>query len=207
MRGINVKNAKKSLLILVNLCFFVSAQAQNDQISLQSISEQEFAVNSINGIPFTVVLEDSNSDGQYHLPSGGSVTFKVADMIGKRSTLRIVFEEEMYHSLEDKLIEQYDSDVQWITNFLEIKEKDRKMFPTRPVFTDVGLEKLKSKVFEYATTDRKEDYFNQWIEKINYSVGAVDFFRKLYAASNGEDNEHRHNFLPINIHEELQKYR
>ncbi len=207
MHVTNTMNTKKLLFILITLCFAIKTQAQNDQISLQSLSDQEFAVNSVNGIPFTVVLEESNSDGQYHLPSGGSVTFKIADMIGKRSTLRIVFEEEMYHSLEDKLIEQYDSDVQWITNFLEIKGNELKMFPTRPVFTDAGLEKLKSKVFQYTTTDKKEEYFNQWIEKINYSVGAVQYFRELYTASNGENNAQRHNFLPINIYEELQKIR
>ncbi len=205
MYTVNFKNTKKLFFILLVLCFSLNTQAQNDQISIQSISDQEFAVNSINGIPFTVVLEESNNDGQYHLPSGGSVTFKTADMIGKRSTLRIIFEEEMYHSLEDKLIEQYDADVEWITSSLEIKESDLKMFPTRPVFTDAALEKLKQRVFQYTTTDRKEEYFNEWIEKINYSVGAVNFFRELYAASNGENNEQRHNFLPINIHQELHK--
>ncbi len=200
-----INYTKKLLLILVTLFLFTETQAQNELVALNPINGQEFNVVSTNGIPFTVILEESNSDGQYHLPSGGSVTFKTGDMIGTRSTLRIVFEEEMYHSLEDKLIEQYDSDVQWITNFLEIKESDRKMFPTRPVFTDAGLEKLKSKVFEHATTDSKERYFNQWIDKINYSVGAVQYFRDLYAASNGEDNEQRHNFLPINIYQELKK--
>ncbi len=205
MNRVNFGTNKKPFLLLLILCSFAQIQAQNEQISLQSINSQEFAVNSINGIPFTVVLEESNNDGQFHLPSGGSITFKLGDMIGKRSTLRIVFEEEMYHSLEDKLIEQYDSDVQWIASFLEIKKNDLKMFPTRPVFSDAGLEKLKSSVFQYTTTDKKEEYFNQWIDKINYSVGAVQFFRELYAASNGEDNAQRHNFLPINIYEELRK--
>ncbi len=205
MERVNSCIKKTSFLLLLISCFFTQVQAQNEQISLRSISEQEFAVNSINGIPFTVVLEESNNDGQYHLPSGGSITFKVGDMIGKRSTLRIVFEEEMYHSLEDKLIEQYDSESNWIKERLDISESAFKMFPTRPVFTDQGLEKLKSKVFDYANTDEKEAYFNQWIEKINYSVGAVNFFRELYAASNGEDNGQRHNFLPINIYEELKK--
>ncbi|MBP2834000.1 hypothetical protein J8281_17525 [Aquimarina sp. U1-2] len=201
----NIENTKKYLLILLFAICFTGVQAQNDLISLRSVSDSEYEIQSTNGLPFTIVLENSNNDGQYHLPSGGSTIFKTEDLIGNRSTLRIIFEKEMYHSLEDKLIEQYDSDVQWITNFLEIKEKDKKMFPTRPVFSDVALEKLKSKVFDYATTDRKEDYFNQWIEKINYSVGAVDYFRKLYAASNGENNEHRYNFEPINIHAALRR--
>ncbi|MEW7290685.1 hypothetical protein [Aquimarina sp. 2304DJ70-9] len=205
MDQVNISANKKPFLLLLMLCFFTQVHAQNEQISIQSISNEEFAVNSINGIPFTVILEESNADGQYHLPSGGSITFKVGDMIGKRSTLRIIFEEEMYHSLEDKLIEQYDADVQWITSFLDIKGDKLKMFPTRPVFTDTGLEKLKSEVFQYTNTDKKEDYFNQWIEKINYSVGAVNFFRELYAASNGEKNAQRHNFLPINVYEELHK--
>lgn len=193
------------LTLAIAFCFFTQTQAQNELIAIEPISDREFRVISANGIPFTVVLEESNTDGQFHLSSGGSIIFKTDDLIGKRSTLRIIFEEEMYHSLEDKLIEQYDSDVQWITNFLNITENELKMFPTRPVFTDAGLEKLKSKVFEYATTDSKERYFNQWIDKINYSVGAVQYFRGLYAASNGENNEHRRNFLPINIYEELQK--
>ncbi len=201
------KYLKKPLFTLAALCFFIQTKAQNELIALENVNNQEFSVVSTNGIPFTVILEESNSDGHYHLPSGGNVTFMIGDMIGSRSTLRIVFEEEMYHSLEDKLIEQYDSDVQWITNFLEIKEKEIKMFPTRPVFSEAGLEKLKSNVFEYATTDSKERYFNQWIDKINYSVGAVRYFRDLFAASNGEDNEQRHNFLPINIKGELQKNR
>ncbi|GAA4278323.1 hypothetical protein [Aquimarina mytili] len=205
MERVNTITNKKPFLLLLIFCFFAQINAQNEQISIQSISDQEFAVNSINGIPFTVVLEESNNDGQYHLPSGGTITFKIADMIGKRSTLRIVFEEEMYHSLEDKLIEQYDSESKWIKSRLDISENAFKMFPTRPVFTDQGLEKLKSKVFDYANTDEKEEYFNQWIEKINYSVGAVNFFRELYAASNGEDNAQRHNFLPINIYQELHK--
>ncbi len=204
MHRVNICVYKKYFLFLLFLCFVTLIKAQNEQISLESISKDEFSVNSINGIPYTIVLENSNNDGQYHLPSGGSRTFNLGDMIGTRSTIRIIFEEEMYHSLEDKLIEQYDADVEWITSFLEIKESELKMFPTRPVFTDAGLEKLKSKVFEYATTESKEAYFNQWIEKINYSVGAVNFFRELYAASNGANNSQRQNFLPINISKALQ---
>lgn len=204
MYQINIKNTKKIALAIFAICLFVQVQAQNEQIALEPISSEEFAVNSINGIPFTVVLEESNNDGQFHLPSGGSIRFNTGDMIGSRSTLRIVFEEEMYHSLEDKLIEQYDKDVEWISSSLEMKESDLKMFPTRPVFTDVALEKLKKKVFDYVNTDQQEGYFYKWIEKINYSVGAVQYFRELYAASNGENNAQRHNFLPINISQELR---
>jgi hypothetical protein len=182
-------------------------KAQNDQISIQSINEQEFVVRSLNGIPYTIILEESNSDGQFHLGSNRSLTFKKEDMIGKRSVMRIVFEDEIYHSLENKLIKQYQTDLQWIESLLEVKEGEFKKLPSRPVFTDNGLEKLKSTVFEYVTTDKKEEYFNQWIEKINYSVGAVSFFRELFVASNGENNAQRHNFLPINIYEELQKYK
>ncbi|TPN82279.1 hypothetical protein [Aquimarina algicola] len=198
---------KNLLLIVVFLYSFISANAQNEQISIQSISDKEFSVNSINGIPFTVVIEESNNDGQFHLPSGGSVTFRLYDMIENRSTLRIIFEEEMYHSLEDKLINQYTTELEWIGSTLNIKDNDLKMFPTRPVFTDAALEKLKSKVFDYVDTDEKEDYFNQWIEKINYSVGAVQYFSDMYAASNGENNSQRRDFLPINISEALQKNR
>lgn len=204
MRGLNTWNTKKLLLIPVILCFFVQIQAQNDQVSLNRINNKEFTVSTVNGIPFTVVLEKSNNDGQYNLASNGNLTFKIEDMIDTRSTLRIVFEEEMYHSLENKLLEQYHSDVDWIKSALDIEEGEFEIFPSRPVFTDQGLEKLKAKVFEYTTTDKKEDTFNKWIEKINYSVGAVRFFNELYAASNGEENGQRHNFLPINIHEALQ---
>lgn len=204
MRGLNTWNTKKLLLIPVILCFFVQIQAQNDQVSLNRINNKEFTVSTVNGIPFTVVLEKSNNDGQYNLASNGNLTFKIEDMIDTRSTLRIVFEEEMYHSLENKLLEQYHSDVDWIKSALDIEEGEFEIFPSRPVFTDQGLEKLKAKVFEYTTTDKKEDTFNKWIEKINYSVGAVRFFNELYAASNGEENGQRHNFLPINIYEALQ---
>lgn len=208
MNRVHIDNAKKLLLIPVVLCFFMTMQAQNEHITIDPVSQQEFTVTSINGIPYTIVLEESNNDGQFHLGSNNSrLTFKTEDLIGKRSTLRIVFEEEMYHSLEDKLIEQYKSDVEWIETFLEITDKELKLFPTRPVFNEHGLEKLKARVFEYATTPKKEEVFNEWIEKINYSVGAVRYFRDLYAASNGENNEQRHNFLPINIYEELQKKR
>ncbi len=204
MRGLNTWNTKKLLLIPVIFCFFVQIQAQNDQVSLNRINNKEFTVSTVNGIPFTVVLEKSNNDGQYNLASNGNLTFKIEDMIDTRSTLRIVFEEEMYHSLENKLLEQYHSDVDWIKSALDIEEGEFEIFPSRPVFTDQGLEKLKAKVFEYTTTDKKEDTFNKWIEKINYSVGAVRFFNELYAASNGEENGQRHNFLPINIYEALQ---
>lgn len=203
----SIKKVKKLLFVIVAFSLFSQMQAQNDLVSIRSNGSEEFIVSSTNGIPFTVVLEESNNDGQFHLSSGGDFIFKKGDLIGTRSTVRIVFEEEMYHSLEDKLIEQYDSESNWIKSRLDISDAAFKMFPTRPVFTDAGLEKLKSKVFEYANTQEKEAYFNQWIEKINYSVGAVDYFRKLYAASNGEDNEQRRNFLPINIHQELQKNR
>lgn len=204
MYRVKTSNTKKLLLIPVILCFFMQMQAQNDQISLERINNKEFTVSTINGIPFTVVLEKSNNDGQYHLASNGILTFRIEDMIDERSTLRIVFEEEMYHSLENKLLEQYRSDVDWIKLALDIEEGEFEIFPSRPVFTDQGLEKLKAKVFEYTTTDKKENNFNKWIEKINYSVGAVRFFNELYAASNGEDNEQRYNFLPINIYEALQ---
>ncbi len=195
----------KLVFVLAISCYFINVQAQNDQVSIEPVGEQEFRVSTANGIPYTIVLEESNNDGQYHLGSSGSLTFKIADMIDTRSTLRIVFEDEIYHSLENKLIKQYQSDLQWIESLLDVKEGEFKKLPSRPVFTDDGLEKLKATVFEYATTEKKEAYFYQWIEKINYSVGAVNFFRELYAASNGEDNEQRHNFLPINIYAELQK--
>ncbi|WP_103866208.1 hypothetical protein [Aquimarina sp. I32.4] len=203
MRGVSIFSVSRVVLTLIVSCFFIQGNAQNDQIALRAIGKKEFSVKSLNGIPYTVVIESSNNDGQFHLGSTGRLTFKIDDMIDTRSTLRIVFEEEIYHSLEDKLLEQYKADIKWIQSELEIKESELKMFPTRPVFTDAGLEKLKGKVFEYVTNDRKESYFNKWIEKINYSVGAVGFFRELYGASNGEDNSQRHNFLPINIHEEL----
>ncbi|GGX27244.1 hypothetical protein [Aquimarina muelleri] len=204
MYRLNIYNTKKLFLIPVVLCFFVQLQAQNDQISIDRVNDKEFTVSTVNGIPFTVVLEKSNNDGQYHLASNGNLTFKLEDMIDTRSTLRIVFEEEMYHSLENKLLEQYRSDVDWIKSVLDIEEGEFEIFPSRPVFTDQGLEKLKGKVFEYTTTDKKENDFNKWIEKINYSVGAGRFFNDLYAASNGENNGQRHNFLPINIYEALQ---
>lgn len=207
MYGINIWNTKKLLLVLVISCFFIQGNAQNEQISIQPISDQEFEVRSLNGIPYTIVLEESNNDGQFHLGSNNSLTFKVGDMIAKRSTVRIVFEDEIYHSLENKLIKQYQTDLQWIENLLGVKEGEFKKLPSRPVFTNNGLEKLKGTVFEYANTDKKEENFYKWIEKINYSVGAVQFFRDLFAASNGENNAQKHNFLPINIYEELQKNR
>ncbi|WP_271764708.1 hypothetical protein [Aquimarina algiphila] len=205
MRNVNTWNTKKLLLTLVILCFFIQMKAQNDQISIQSINDREFTVSSINGIPFTIVLENSNNDGQYQLGSNGRLTFKVEDLIGKRSTLRIVLQEKIFLSLEDKLVAQYQADVKWIESKLQITEGEFKIFPSRPIFTEAGLEKLKGKVFEYATSDKKEDYFNQWIEKVNYSYGAVGYFNEIFAASNGEDNAQRHNFLPINIYEELHK--
>ncbi|WP_148639347.1 hypothetical protein [Aquimarina longa] len=205
MYEINIWNVKKVLLTVVIACFFIQVKAQNEQISIQSISDQEFEVRSLNGIPYTIVLEESNNDGQFHLGSNSSLTFKIEDMIDTRSTLRIVFEDEIYHSLENKLIKQYQTDLEWIESVLDIKEGEFKKLPSRPVYTDANLEKLKAKVFEYATTSKKEDYFNQWIEKINYSVGAVGYFQELYAASNGKDNAQRYNFLPINIYNELHK--
>ncbi|WP_438424200.1 hypothetical protein [Aquimarina macrocephali] len=204
---INLQNVKKILLMLVVSCFFMQVNAQNELVSIQSISDQEFEVRSLNGIPFTVVLEESNNDGQFHLGINNSLTFKVGDMIAKRSTLRIVFEDELYHSLENKLIKQYQKDLQWIENLLGVKEGEFKKLPSRPVFSNNGLEKLKGTVFEYVNTDQKEEDFYKWIEKINYSVGAVQYFRDLFAASNGENNEQRRHFLPINIYEELQKSR
>ncbi|WP_024772343.1 hypothetical protein [Aquimarina macrocephali] len=204
---INLQNVKKILLMLVVSCFFIQVNAQNELVSIQSISDQEFEVRSLNGIPFTVVLEESNNDGQFHLGINNSLTFKVGDMIAKRSTLRIVFEDELYHSLENKLIKQYQKDLQWIENLLGVKEGEFKKLPSRPVFSNNGLEKLKGTVFEYVNTDQKEEDFYKWIEKINYSVGAVQYFRDLFAASNGENNEQRRHFLPINIYEELQKSR
>ncbi len=205
MRNVNTWNTKKLLLTLVILCFFMQMKAQNDQISIQSVSDEEFTVSSINGIPFTIILENSNNDGQYQLGSNGRLTFKTEDLIGKRSTIRIVLQEKIFLSLEDELVDQYRSDVQWIESKLQITEAEFEIFPSRPIFSDEGLEKMKAKVFEYATTDRKEDYFNQWIEKVNYSYGAVGYFKEIYAASNGENNAQRYNFLPINIYEELQK--
>lgn len=204
---INLQNVKKILLMLVVSCSFMQVNAQNELVSIQSISDQEFEVRSLNGIPFTVVLEESNNDGQFHLGINNSLTFKVGDMIAKRSTLRIVFEDELYHSLENKLIKQYQKDLQWIENLLGVKEGEFKKLPSRPVFSNNGLEKLKGTVFEYVNTDQKEEDFYKWIEKINYSVGAVQYFRDLFAASNGENNEQRRHFLPINIYEELQKSR
>ncbi|WP_159025596.1 hypothetical protein [Aquimarina sp. Aq78] len=204
---INLQNVKKILLMLVVSCFFMQVNAQNELVSIQSISDQEFEVRSLNGIPFTVVLEESNNDGQFHLGINNSLTFKVGDMIAKRSTVRIVFEDELYHSLENKLIKQYQTDLQWIENLLGVKEGEFKKLPSRPVFTDNGLEKLKGTVFEYVNTDQKEEDFYKWIEKINYSVGAVKYFRDLFAASNGENNEQRHHFLPINVYDALQRNR
>ncbi|WP_152538271.1 hypothetical protein [Aquimarina megaterium] len=201
---INIQNLKKIVLMLVMSCFFMQVNAQNELVSIQPISDQEFEVRSLNGIPFTIVLEESNNDGQFHLGINNSLIFKTGDMIGKRSTLRIVFEDELYHSLENKLIKQYQTDLQWIENLLGVKEGEFKKLPSRPVFTDNGLEKLKGTVFEYVNTDQKEEDFYKWIEKINYSVGAVKYFRDLYAASNGENNEQRRHFLPINIYDALQ---
>ncbi|PKV51931.1 hypothetical protein ATE84_4031 [Aquimarina sp. MAR_2010_214] len=201
---ISLQNVKKILLMLVISCFFMQVNAQNELVSIQSISDQEFEVRSLNGIPFTVVLEESNSDGQFHLGINNSLTFKVGDMIGKRSTVRIVFEDELYHSLENKLIKQYQTDLQWIENLLGVKEGEFKKLPSRPVFTEAGLEKLKGTVFEYVNTDQEEEDFYKWIEKINYSVGAVKYFRDLFAASNGESNEQRRHFLPINVYNALQ---
>ncbi|WP_103072195.1 hypothetical protein [Aquimarina sediminis] len=202
----NFWNTKKTLLILAVFGFFIQMQAQrNEQISIESISNEEFTVSSLNGIPFTIVLEESNNDGQFHLGVNRTLTFKVADLIEKRSTLRIIFEDEIYHSLENNLIAQYHSDLDWIESSLDIPKSVFEKLPTRPVFLNNSLEELKAKVFEYANTESQERYFNQWIEKINYSVGAVEYFQKLFTASNGESNEHRHNFLPINIYEELQR--
>jgi len=107
--------------------------------------------------------------------------------------------------MEDNMIQEYRNDLQWVTKSLQIEETDLKMFTSRPVFTDASLEKLKRKIFEYTTTKEKENIFNQWIDKVNYSVGVIQYLRAIYAASNGEKNEHRSNFLPINIHNELKK--
>ncbi len=189
---------------MAGLFFFMNMQAQkNDQIVLQAIDNNEFMVRSVNGIPFTVVIEESNNDGRFHLGSNSTLTFKVDDMIGKRSTLRILLDDEIHLALEDKLVEQYQKDIDWVESYLEISESDLKIFPTRPIFKDADLEKLKGKIFEYADTDRKEEYFYKWIDKINYSVGAVQFFKELLAASKGADNGQRYNFLPINIYDEL----
>ena len=206
MYRINILNVKKLMLTLVVLCFCSQLKAQNEQIAIEPINGQEFRVKSLNGIPFTVVLEESNNDGQFHM-GVNTLTFKTADMIGERSTLRIVFDREIYLSLENKIVEEYQADVKWIESKLQITEGEFEIFPSRPVFTDQGLEKLKAKVFEYTTSESKERDFNKWIDKINYSVGAMRFFKDLYEASNGKQNGQSHNFEPINIHDELQKYK
>ena len=206
MYRINILNVKKLMLTLVVLCFCSQLKAQNEQIAIEPINGQEFRVKSLNGIPFTVVLEESNNDGQFHM-GVNTLTFKTADMIGERSTLRIVFDREIYLSLENKIVEEYQADVKWIESKLQITEGEFEIFPSRPVFTDQGLEKLKAKVFEYTTSESKERDFNKWIDKINYSVGAMRFFKELYEASTGKKNEQSHNFEPINIHDELQKYK
>ncbi len=206
MYRVNILNVKKLLLTLVILCFCTQLKAQNEQIALEPVNDQEFMVKSLNGIPFTVVLEESNNDGQYHM-GVNTLTFKISDMISNRSTLRIVFDREIYLSLENKIVDEYQADVKWIESKLQITEGEFEIFPSRPVFTDQGLEKLKAKVFEYTTSESKERDFNKWIDKINYSVGAMRFFKDLYEASNGKKNGQSHNFEPINIHDELQKYK
>ncbi|AXT58951.1 hypothetical protein D1816_00815 [Aquimarina sp. AD10] len=206
MNKVNLQKRMKLFGTLLILIFCIQIQAQNDQVTIEPMGKEEFSVRSLNGIPYTLVVEESNTDGQYHLGSTGYLTFKLDDMIQKRSTVRIVLEEEIHASLEEKLVKQYRSDVDWIKSLLDIKEDSEfKVFPSRPIFSDADLEKLKGQVFEYADTDNKEKRFYEWIEKINYSVGAVRYFRELYAASNGKNNEQRRNFLPINIYEALNR--
>ncbi|GAA3512358.1 hypothetical protein GCM10022393_27630 [Aquimarina addita] len=188
------------------MCSYTYVSAQDQQIAVSPINQQEFEVRSLTGVPYTIIFEGSKIDGQYHLASNGSLTFKTADMVGTKSTLRIKFEKEMHLSMENKLVEDYRSDVEWVKSMLDITEKKEfELFPSRPIMTDEGFDKLKTKVFEYATTESKERYFYQWMDKVNYSVGAFRFFKSLYNASNGEDNEQRPNFLPINVYEVLHQ--
>ncbi|WP_160114533.1 hypothetical protein [Aquimarina sp. AU474] len=198
-----MKNIKQLLCIALILCAYNRVGAQNEQIAIEQINGNEFAVSSINGIPYTIVLESSNNDGQFNLASTGNITFKIGDVIPDKSTLRIVFEEDVFRTFEGNLIQQYHSDIEWISSSLDIPKNDLTIFALRLDYTDESLEELKGKVFEYAETDQKEDYFNQWIEKINYSYGAINFIREIYAASKGEDNSQRDNFLPIIISKEL----
>ncbi len=192
------------LFMVIAVCSCFVMQAQNEQISIELIGENKFGVSSTNGIPYTVVLESSNNDGQFNLASTGNITFKVADIIPNKSTLKIIFEEDIFHTFEENLIQQYHSDIEWVASSLDIPKNELKMFSIRLEYNDETLEALKAKVFEYAETDQKENSFNQWIEKINYSYGAIGYIRELYAASSGEDNSQRHNFLPIVVSKELE---
>lgn len=205
MYKLDVNYIKKLLNVFV-ICFFViQSQAQDKQISIESFNQEEFIVKSLTGVPYTLIFENTSIDGQYHLASNGSLTFKIADMQGKKGMLRIVFEKEMHLRLENTLVGDYQKDVKWIESMLDIKEAEFKLFPSRPVFTDAEFDKLKSKVFEYTDTEIKEKYFYKWMEKVNYSVGVMRFFQDLYSASNGVENDQRAVFLPMNVYEELHK--
>ena len=194
---------KKIVFIVAAFCFFSQAHAQNEHIALERINAEEFRVRSTNGIPFTVVLENSNNNGQYQLASNTELTFKFDD-VTRQSMIKIVFDRAAYQTMEDKIILQYRSDVEWIKSQLDITDDQSKLFPTRPIFDDRSLEALKSKVFQYTTTSTKENAFNKWIERVNYSYGAVLFLRELYAASNGENNPQSRNFESINVYEALR---
>jgi len=200
-----IKSAKKLFIGFMTVCFFSQIHAQNEQISIRSVSDQEFEVTSNNGIPFIVILENSKKDGRYNLSGGSGLVFNVSDIIPSKSTLRIVYEEDTYHTMEDEMISQYRTELDWVAKELQVKDSDIKMFASRPVFSDANLDKLKRKVFEYTTTTEKEEIFSQWADKINYSVGVIQYLRNIYAASNGEKNEHSPNFVPIIVSHALRK--
>ncbi len=194
---------KKFLLILPVLCFITQVYGQNEQINIRQNSSQDFSITSANGIPFTVVLENSKKDGQYLLASDGELVFNMSD-ITPESTARLVFQRGIYDQMEEKVMVQYRIDVEWIKARLGISDDQSKLFPTRPIFDDPSLEKLKQKVYQYTETPKKEAYFNEWIDKINYSYGVVLFLREMYAASNGTSNGQSHNFTPVNLYQALR---
>jgi len=213
MYNVNFKTMKtiaKNVLIICALFMisFLSAQSNNGQIELKRISDTQFGVKSINGIPFTVILEKSKrkgqylSDGQYLLDSHRQLVFDLED-ITEETTLRIVLEKQMYLTVQNNLVDQYTKDVQWIESKLSISEDKSKIFPTRPVMSDADAKKLKDKVVSYVDSQSTYDLYNQWEAKFDYSVASMRFFQQLYDASNGTKNESRSVFLPIKILEAL----
>lgn len=195
---------KQLLITTLFLCWFSLLMGQNEEITIKPRGEKQFSVSSIKGTPFTVILENSEKDGNYQLQSETDLYFKTK-YINSKSTLKIVFEERMYLIVQNNLIRQYQSDVKWIKVMLEITKSEFKLFPEMPFFGKFEDSKQKARLQKYITNEKKKAYYEKYQEKLDYTVKTMTYFQDLYDASNGKDNNSRHNFLPINILDHLAK--
>jgi len=111
-----------TILLFFSLFFLVPVQAQDDLISIRSVSSSEYEVSSANGLPFILLLENSKNNGTYNISGGGGTVLNVTDIIPSKTTIRILFEKDAYYSMEDNMIQEYRNDLQWVTSALQIKE-------------------------------------------------------------------------------------